>query len=141
MKKVLNKNLLFLVSKIHKLGNDFIINELKKFGLKNFMPSHGDILFNLYKKNGMTIKNIAEKINKKEATLTILINKLEKFDFVKREKSLKDSRYTKIFLTEKGKNFKPIFKKISKGLNKLLYKNLSIEEALFLEKTLNKIIL
>jgi len=43
-------------------------------------------------------------------------------------------------LTKKGENFKPVFEKISKDLNEMLYKNLSAEEADILEKLLRKII-
>ena len=45
-----------------------------------------------------------------------------------------------VALTKKGEIFKPVFEKISKDLNEMLYKNLSAEEADILEKLLRKII-
>ena len=88
----------------------------------------------------MTMKDIAQKINRTKPTVTALINKLEKLGYLKREVSSQDNRYTNIVLTKKGEIFKPVFEKISKDLNEMLYKNLSAEEADILEKLLRKII-
>ena len=134
------KNLLSLIAKIHEKGNRFIIKELKKNGAAELAPSHGDILIYLYMNKKMTMKDIAQKINRTKPTVTALINKLEKLGYLKREVSSQDHRYTNIVLTKKGENFKPVFEKISKDLNEMLYKNLSAEEADILEKLLRKII-
>ena len=132
-------NLLYLVSKIHEQGNRFIIEELKNNGAKELAPSHGDILMCLYKNDRMTMKEIAEKIHRTKPTVTVLIDKLEKLGYLKREVSSHDSRCTYIVLTKKGKDFKIIFETISESLNNLLYKNLSEKEAETLEKLLTKI--
>ncbi len=133
------KNLLSLISKIHEKGNRFIIDELKKNGAEELVPSHGDILVCLYNQNKMTMKDIADKIHRTRPTVTVLVDKLEKLGYLKREISKEDSRYTYIVLTKKGQDFKPIFEKISKDLNNMLYKNLSVEESDILENLLQKI--
>ena len=133
------KFLLSLVSKIREKGNAFIIEELKKKDIVGLVPSHGDILFCLYKNKKMTMKDIAENIHKTRPTVTVLVDKLEKLGYLKREVSQEDNRYTYIILTEKGVNFKSVFEKISEDLNNMLYRNLSEEEAEILEKLLRKI--
>ena len=133
------KNLLSLISKIHEKGNRFILEELKRNGIEGLMPSHGDILVCLYEQNKMTMKDISNKIRRTRPTVTVLVDKLEKLGYVKREVSKEDNRYTYIVLTKKGLNFKPVFEKISNGLNDMLYKNLSDMEADTLEKLLEKI--
>ena len=130
--------ILSLISKIHEKGNRFIIDELKNNGAEGLVPSHGDILVCLYKNGKMTMKEIADCIHRTKPTLTVLVDKLEKLGYLKRETSEKDSRCTNIVLTQKGENFKPTFEKISKDLNKMLFKNLSEHEALFLEELLEK---
>ena len=134
------KNLLYLASKIHERGNSFITAELKKNGAEELAPSHGDILMCLYNNNKITMKDIAEKIHRTRPTVTVLVNKLEKLGYVKRETSNEDSRYIFIELTQKGKDFKPVFENISTSLNKLLYKNLSKIEAETVEHLLIKVI-
>ena len=84
------------------------------------------------------MKDIADKIHRTKPTVTVLVDKLEKLDLVKRDKSSEDNRITYIVLTEKGESFRALFEKISKELNTMLYKNLSEEEAETLEKLLEK---
>lgn len=133
------KNLLSLISKIREYGNRFIIEELKRNGADGLVPSHGDILVCLYEQNKMTMKDISDKIRRTRPTVTVLVDKLEKLGYVKREVSKEDNRYTYIVLTKKGLDFKPVFEKISDDLNDMLYKNLSDSEAVTLEKLLEKI--
>ena len=135
-----NKSALSLTSRIREIGNSFIIRKLKEYGLTNLAPSHGDILFVLYKKDNSTMKDIADKIHRTKATLTVLIDKLEENGFVTREKSSLDSRNTLISLTNKGKKLKPIFEQISKELNDLLYNNFTEEEAQLLDSLLIKMV-
>ena len=134
------KELLSLVSKIHEKGCRFIVEALKENGADGLVPSHGEILVCLYQYNKMTMKDIADKIHKTRPTVTVLVDKLEKLGYVKREVSSEDSRYTYIILTKKGEDFKPVFERISNDLNDMLYKNLSMSEADKLEQLLKKII-
>ena len=134
------KELLSLVSKIHEKGNRFIIEELKNNGAEGLVPSHGDILVCLYKNGKMTMKDIANSIHRTKPTVTVLVDKLEKLGYIKREASEEDNRSTNIVLTQKGEDFKVIFEKISNELNKILYQNLSLEESELIEKLLRKVI-
>ena len=133
------RNMLALISKIHEKGNHFIIEELKKYEANGLVPSHGDILVCLYSQDKMTMKDIADKIHRTRPTVTVLVDKLEKLGYLKREISKEDNRYTYIVLTKKGKDFKPVFEEISEDLNNMLYENLSEEESDILENLLQKI--
>ncbi len=137
------KHALSLSSKIREVGNAFLLKKLKENHFENLAPSHGDILFVLYNFQKLTMKDIADKIHRTKATVTVLIDKLEKENLVRREKSTEDSRITYIVLTQKGIISKPIFEEISKELNTMLYKNFTDDEAkqldLLLEKMLKNI--
>lgn len=132
--------ILSLISKIHEKGNRFIIEELKNNGAEGLVPSHGDILVCLYKNSKMTMKDIANCIHRTKPTVTVLVDKLEKLGYLKREVSNEDSRSTNIVLTQKGEDFQTTFEKISKNLNEMLYKNLSPEESELMEKLLRKVL-
>lgn len=86
------------------------------------------------------MKDIAYKIHRTKPTVTVLVDKLEKLGFVKREKSNTDNRITYIIPTQKAEEFRPAFEKISEDLNNLLYKNLSEEEAEILDRLLEKML-
>lgn len=132
--------ILSLISKIHEKGSRFIIEELKNNGAEGLVPSHGDILVCLYKNSKMTMKDIANCIHRTKPTVTVLVDKLEKLGYLKREASNEDSRSTNIVLTQKGEDFQTTFEKISKNLNEMLYKNLSPEESELMEKLLRKVL-
>ena len=131
-------DMLSLASKIHEKGNRFIIEELKNNGAEGLAPSHGDILVCLYQNGKMTMKDIADYIHRTKPTVTVLVDKLEKLGYLKREASDKDNRYTYVILTQKGEDFKATFEKISNDLNKMLNKNLSNKEVEILEELLQK---
>ena len=131
---------LSLISKIYEKGNRFITDELKKNGAEGLVPSHGDILACLYKQDKISMKDIADKIHRTRPTVTVLVDKLEKFGFVERIVSDKDNRYTYISLTKKGNEFKQSFEKISNDLNNMLYKNLTDKEAETLDNLLLKML-
>lgn len=134
------KKALFLISRIHEKGNRFITEQLNMNGADGLVPSHGDILAVLYKTGKTTMKDISTKIHRTKPTVTVLVDKLEKLGFVKREKSSEDNRITYILLTEKGEGFRFLFEKISEDLNKLIYKNLTDIEAAALDRLLEKIV-
>lgn len=132
------KSALSIISRIKEGANRFIIEQLNQNGIEGFVPSHGDILVVLYKYDKITMKEIADKIHRTKATVTVLVDKLEKLGFIKREKSNEDNRITYITLTKKGLEFKPVFEQISQNLNTMLYKNFSKEEVKILDELLNK---
>ena len=132
--------ILSLMSKISGAGNAFITAKLKKYNYANLAPSHGDILVVLYQHKKVTMQDLAEKIGKTKATVTVLIDKLENIGFVKREKSTADSRVTYVSLAKKGIKFKPVFESISKELNQMLYKHFTKNELTHLECLLEKIL-
>lgn len=132
------KHALSLISKIHEKGSRFISAQLNQNGIVGLVPSHGDILAVLYYRGKSTMKDIADMIHRTKPTVTVLVDKLEKLGFVKREKSNTDNRITYIVPTQKAEEFRPAFEKISEDLNNLLYKNLSEEEAEMLDKLLKK---
>ena len=125
----------FYASRIRKAGNQFLTNELEKAGLKGIVPSHGDIIKCLL----MFVQELAKKVDRTKATVTVLIDKLEKLELVKRTRSSKDNRVTLIELTQKGLDFKPVFEKISHDLNEKAYKGFSTEEAELVETLMDRI--
>lgn len=127
-----------MISRIRESANRFIMERLAQNGIEGLVPSHGDILAVLYHGADVTMKDIADKIHRSKPTVTVLIDKLERFGFVYREKSRNDSRITYIRLTDQGKRFEPVFEKISKELNELLYQQFTAEEADILDALLKK---
>lgn len=128
------------IAKIHEYADRFIIAELKKNNEEGLVPSHGEILLWLYQNEKMTMKDISKKIYRSKSTVTVLVSKLEKLGFVKREILNTDNRYFYISLTSKGQKFEPIFDKITEATNEKLYKNISNSDYQILDRILDNVL-
>ena len=116
---------IFLSALLVRHANEYIINEFKKFEIFGISPSHGDIFHCLFGGKTLTPAQISKKINRTKATVTTLLDKLEKEGFLTREKDENDARSINIKLTQKGENLKPKFDEISKNLNEILANDFS----------------
>lgn len=133
------KNIIALASRIAEKAHKLIIRELEIRGIEGIVPSHGGILVHLFMSEECTMKDLAEKIHRTKPTVTVLVDKLAALGYVTKEKSREDSRVTFIKLTEKGLNLKPVFVEVSDKMNEIVYKNLSDEEARYMETMLEKV--
>lgn len=133
-------NIASLVSLIHSESALFLEELLAQKGFEGFASSHGNILHHLSLNEKMTMSEITHKINRNKSTTTVLIRKLEKQGYIKKETSPDDLRVTYIVLSEKGKQAIEATKDISKRLNKTCLANLSSEEIETLTVLLNRIL-
>lgn len=129
-----------MFSKIRDAVNKLIVTELEKHGVEGIVPSHGGILANLYQQNEVSVKELAEKVNRTQPTVTVLVDKLVKLGYVERVKSKEDSRVTLIKLTDKGLRLEPIFQEVSNRLNETIYGGLADTEKEQLEELLDKVL-
>ena len=128
-----------LLSCIHTITADFVIEKLKERGFPDFASSHGNILFQLSINDKMTMGDLAEKINRDKSTTTVLVRKLEAEGFTTGEPDPADKRSRIIYLTEKGKQFNTIAQDLSKELLTTFYKGFTDEEKQFFLECLLKI--
>lgn len=128
-----------LISKIREKVNRLIEAEMSQNGLDGIVTSHGDIIYALFNKSRMTMAEIANKIGRDKSTVTALIDKLVKLEYVVKERDTQDTRVVYVALTEKGKELEPIFEEISAKVLETFYLGVSKKEKEELTKTLNKI--
>lgn len=135
----MEKNFISLISRIKEKANRILIQELEAKGIKGIVSSHCDIMVVLFDSEKCSMKELAKKIHRTKATLTVLVDKLISLNLIEREKSIEDSRVTYIKLTRKGVKFKPVFQNISEELNTIVYKGFSEDELNTMELNLEKI--
>jgi len=123
-------------AKLRDKGNAYILASLDRAGLKGIVPSHGDVMVQLFTKGACNMGDLARSAKRSKSTVTVLVDKLEKAGYVQKQCDPKDSRGTLVSLTEKGLELEPIFEEISEGLNRLISENLTEEEI----KTLGRLI-
>lgn len=117
-----------LLSHIHTITADFLIDKLKEKGFQEFASSHGNILFQLKENGPMKMGDLAKSINRDKSTTTVLVRKLETEELVSTKTDETDKRSKTIFLTEKGTKYNEITDGISKNLLSTFYKGFSPEE-------------
>jgi DNA-binding MarR family transcriptional regulator len=124
-----DKYIVYFMSRTRNKMLQFIEEQLRKNGLDDLIPSHGNILTALYENDGtLTMKKIAETIGKDKSTITPLVNKLVELGYTTKEKKQLDKRVTYIILTNKGKQMQEKFSNISNEVYRAAYKGFSAEE-------------
>lgn len=137
---MLKYNAFAMIARIRDHVNKRIVHELEQHEVTEIVPSHGDVLMFLYREETLSIKMLAERVQRTQPTVTVLVNKLEKLGYVERSKSADDSRVTMIRLTEQGKRLEPIFREVSDQINQIIYADLSEEQSEQLEQLLSMIV-
>ena len=127
------------VSQIHSLTADFLKKRLAENGFDDFASSHGYILYQLSVNPGITMKELAAKINRDKSTTTVLVRKLEQAGLVKVQTGTTDKRSKLLSLTQKGNEYNQMTMQLSKELLATFYKGFTQEEKEEFSKLLEKI--
>lgn len=128
-----------LISKINKKMANYIILELEKEGIDGLVMSHGSIILALSKKNTLNLKELANIIGKSPQTMSTLVRKLIKLNYIEQTTNPSDKRNKNLSLTEKGLKFIPVFNRISSDLYVQQYIGFSHLEQQTLRKLLMKL--
>lgn len=128
-----------LISQIRDKANKILVYEMNQRNIQGLAPSHGSIFAALFYNSKLTMKELAEKINKDKSTVTALVDKLVSYGYVEKTRDEMDTRVVYVTLTEKGKNLKPDIEEISSKLLDQVYKDVSKDEQEILMKILLKI--
>ena len=110
-------DIISIISDIRELGRSFILKKLTENGINDLNVSHGNILTLLYSNEKLQMKELSKKIKRGKSTVTVLISKLLKNGYIKKEQSTVDKRIFYISLTEKSEKLRPLFFEISDELN------------------------
>lgn len=127
------------IAQIRDKANRFILSELEAHNIKGLIPIHGDILYILFYHGELSMKDIAQLVDRRKSTVTTLVTKLIRLGFVEKKQSKKDRRSSLISLTEKGVALGGDLKEISKNLMDKVYKDMPMEERIQLTNLLRKI--
>ena len=129
-----------LISQIHQVSQRVWYNVLSRKGLEDLAGARGRVIFALWNEDNIPIKKLVEKTSLDKATLTGIIDRLERDGYVKRIPSPDDKRFTLISRTGKDEIFKSKILEVSKEQNALFYKGFSTSEIKEFEKYLKRIL-
>lgn len=108
---------------------------LEKIGI---YPGQPPLLFVLSKYDGLSQRELAEKLHIKAATITVMLKRMEKANLVERLPDQVDQRISRVYLTDKGKDLIADIKKSLKTVEEECFKDFTIEEQMQLKELLTK---
>jgi DNA-binding MarR family transcriptional regulator len=94
--------LIFLVFTAQLKLKTYLKNTFSEAGV-TITPAQSGILFLLKSKNGQTMSELSQVLTLDNSTLTGLVDRLERLDFVKRNAGTADRRASHVFITDKGR--------------------------------------
>lgn len=132
-----DNNLNIIIGKASRLMSNRLSKNLADY---NVTSEQWTILASLWKKNGQTQQDLANIANKNKASITHLIDNMEKRNLVYRQADEGDRRNNFIFLTEEGKDMQESLSKIVKKSIKEITKGIDKKDMKLTKKVLKKII-
>ena len=128
------------IARIRESANALIEAELRKRSIDGIVPAHGAALVFLFRqKKPVPIKAVVESTGRVKSTVTVTINTLEKYGYVRKIPCQTDSRVTYVELTQKGRKLEKDFEEISTILREKIFGNMSRKDREVLIKLLTKI--
>jgi len=102
-------------------------------------PEHWAVLNRLWENDGLSQSEIADQTFKDKANITRILDVMERNGLIKRQRHEHDRRSFRIFLNDKGKQYKSYIIPFAQQVNQTALKNLNVEDIAELKKLLNKI--
>lgn len=133
-------NTVYLIGRVKNAMNEFIISELEHLGIDGIVPSHGDIIMELFRNETLSMSELAERIDKDPSTITTLVKKLSSIGYTQVFKDDKDRRANKVSLTSQGKALEAIFKSVSEKVYEKQYYNIERKDKEVFRAVLEKMI-
>ncbi len=106
------------------------------FGKYDLKPGHAGILFVLNQEGELSQRELATKMNLTPPTITSVIQKMEKLEYIRRKPDEKDQRVLRLCVTEKGKAFIDDICRVGKQIEEMVFRGMSMEETLLLKRLL-----
>jgi DNA-binding MarR family transcriptional regulator len=120
------RNAGFLISQIKQLSGRIFSKKLKEFEINDLNPGQGRIMFALWKGDGISLKELADRTSLGKSTLSMMLDRLEKAGKIKRMQNKDNRREIRIELANlESQNLKEKYLQVSEEMNSLFYKNFS----------------
>jgi DNA-binding MarR family transcriptional regulator len=130
----------FCISQIKHIQGRIFERLLRANDIDDFNGPQGRILFILWQEDHLAIHELSKKTSLAKTTLTSMLDRMEKKEYVKRVLDLGDRRQIRIMLTEKARALHDRYQTVSAQMNEIFYRGFAQEEITRLDNTLAKIL-
>ncbi len=126
----------FKLNKVRRKIHRYYESKLAPF---NITPSQFYVLSALWDKNELKFKDLARRLDMDGATLTGILDRMEKRGFIKRKEDPEDRRSVRVCLTDKSKEIMPQMIGIAQSLDKEFRDKVPDEEFMMLLRILDQL--
>lgn len=130
----------FLITKIRQLSQQIFDNLLKEYKIDEISAAQGRVMFPVWREDNIAFQDLKKKTMLSKATLSYMLDKLEKAGHIERIRSEKDKRTIYIKLTKRNKELQEKFLEVSYEMTDLFYKEFSEKEIDELENYLRRLL-
>lgn len=122
---------LFLeIQRLHYYRTHVLLEEI---GVYHGQPP---MLFILNKKDGQSQKELADRLNVKPSTITVMLRRMEKSDLVIRKQDTEDQRISRVYITDKGREICNEASVVMNTIEKEIFGNFTVDETVILRRLL-----
>jgi DNA-binding MarR family transcriptional regulator len=126
----------FLLANICHLHHTRAHQLFEALGLYRGQPP---VLLALWEKEGLTQTALAERLQNTPATVTRMLQRMEKSGFIQRKPDPEDQRISRVYLTEAGRLIKTHVEAVWKAMEAETFVNFKPEESVLLRRFLLQI--
>lgn len=121
------------VIKLHYYRTYTLLDEIDMY------PGQPAMLSTLSEEDGQSQTDIARNLNIKPATVTVMLNRMEKSGLLERRQDLNDQRVSRVYLTEAGRNMYTRVRAIRHRIDSECFANLTETEQDLLRRLLMQV--
>ena len=129
-----------LVSQIKRLSDRILEQILAEKNIDAFNGAQGRILYVLWDKDGIALRELADKTGLAPTTLTSMVDRMEKAGLVCRVPDKNDRRKILLSLTDKARSLEQDYKMVSDKMTAIFYDGFTDEEIRECEAMLARIL-
>lgn len=133
---VLTQTVLYRVARLAKLHRNELAKELAKLDI---YIGQEQVLLNLWERDGVSQAELGTRVQASPATLTKMLQRMERAGAVRRERSDTRGRASRVFLTEHGWKLRRTVEELWQQAENRLIAGLTQEESTALARLLDKL--
>ena len=118
----------FLITKIRLISQQIFDKLLKDYKIDEISAAQGRVMFPLWRQDNISFQDLKKLTMLSKATLSYMLDNLEKAGHIERIRSEEDKRTIFIKLTKKNKELQEKYIQVSLEMKDLFYKGFSEKE-------------
>lgn len=128
---------MYLLARVCKLDHQRMHESLEGLGLYRGQPS---VLRALWQQDGIPNSELAKRLNRSSATITMMVKRMEKAGFVERRSDPNDERISRVYLTPTGRGARAALENVFETFEEQTFAGFDGDEIAVLRGFLQRII-